>query len=695
MNVHARQKHFGLNRQTRENEPHEMKSLHFAFLVQGPPGLVSRMHNIMWVWILGSWLISMGSITRSVEAVVPTCAGNISASEFEALYNFYMDSNGPTWSWEDNDIDWVFPSELWEPCTEQWDGLICAPSSVFGSSSSQSPCTIVGLDLGPHNISGTISSSIGSLTSLATIDLTNNQITGTIPEVMGQLSLLQLIDLSYNSLFGYIPTTFSIKNNETRAQFPEVSLGKMFVLTNLILQGNWLSGPIQSTLITCSKMTVLNLDLNRLTGPVPTNINLLGELEVLIISDNLLTHTIPSSIGLLSLAALGLYNNSLTQGIPESLGNLTQMTAFGLYENYLTGSVPSVFCEMKLMQYYNLASNFLNGSIPECLFGYEMLIGIDFSYNLMTGRIPGPVVVNGSVVQLVNALQLWFDYNTLTGPLPTFLCEVTPNLQELYLYDNLLSGSIPSTIGESMGLTLLDLASNALTGTLPSTLQQLTKLQLLNVSSNQLSGLLSSLLGSASSSTGYNYNATISQSLMYLDVSNNRFTGKIPDGLFSSNFVNLSEISSSEQSTTTPIPLTVVDLSINCFHGSIPISLCQATNLGAVLMNGLGASCPASWLENIKFLHGDVSNRFMQGGIPDCLWNMTSLKTVELAGNGLFGKLGELPSYSILRDVSLDSNYIIGTLPRSWQKYGQFSQLRLGSNMLMGNLDSGFQWSAE
>jgi len=59
-------------------------------------------------------------------------------------------------------------------------------------------------------LSGTIPSTIGSLTALQTLDLDHNQLSGTIPSTIGSLTALQTLDLDTNQLSGKIPTTFGL-----------------------------------------------------------------------------------------------------------------------------------------------------------------------------------------------------------------------------------------------------------------------------------------------------------------------------------------------------------------------------------------------------------------------------------------------------------------------------------------------------
>lgn len=89
----------------------------------------------------------------------------------------------------------------------------------------------------------------------------------------------------------------------------------------------------------------------------------------------------------------------------------------------------------------------------------------------------------------------------------------------LYLYNNNLTGSIPSEIGKLSHLEWLYLEYNSLSGTLPESISQLQQLNSLVLSDNKLEGTLPESF------------AGLMDKLQTLDLGYNNFSGQIPDAI--------------------------------------------------------------------------------------------------------------------------------------------------------------------
>ena len=82
----------------------------------------------------------------------------------------------------------------------------------------------------------------------------------------------------------------------------------------------------------------------------------------------------------------------------------------------------------------------------------------------------------------------------MTGEIPASLGNLT-SLQQLWLFENQLSGGIPASLGSLTSLTHLYLNKNQLSGEIPASLDSLTSLQQLTLDQNQLSGEIPPALG--------------------------------------------------------------------------------------------------------------------------------------------------------------------------------------------------------
>jgi hypothetical protein len=123
--------------------------------------------------------------------------------------------------------------------------------------------------------------------------------------------------------------------------------------------------------------------------------------------------------------------------------------------------------------------------------------------------------------------KTWLDLydNSLTGMIPSQLGLLT-KLTYLNLGDNSLTGTIPSQVGLLSNLTLLLLSENSLKGTIPSQLAMMPNLSSLVLSINSLTGTIPSQLA-------------LMSNLTWLELYGNNFTGEFtcPD------FIGLCRIS--------------------------------------------------------------------------------------------------------------------------------------------------------
>jgi len=185
----------------------------------------------------------------------------------------------------------------------------------------------------------------------------------------------------------------------------------------------------------------LHLEQNRLND-FPKELTKLHKLKNLFINKNKLHGTLPTEIGkMTSLKHLNAYDNSLSGLIPSEIGLLTELELFSMAENAFTGTIPTTVNSMTSLQ----------------------------TFSLHTG---------------VNKKE------ALTGTLPQF--RNIPNIKEVYLDGNALTGTIPHNFLENAttadAYIHIGLSFNQLKGTVPPELERFSSLQL-NVVGNQITHL--------------------------------------------------------------------------------------------------------------------------------------------------------------------------------------------------------------
>lgn len=409
------------------------------------------------------------------------------------------------------------------------------PASLFSNCS-----MLQNVDLSGNRLTGKIPPEIGNCPYLWTLNLYNNQFTGQIPFSLTNASYMFNLDFEYNHISGELPSDIVVKlyrlvylhisYNDMVSHDANTNLDPFFAslvncssleelemegmslggklpnfmgqlgvnLTNLVLNGNQISGSIPPSLGNFSILTSLNLSSNLLSGTIPLEFSGLSNLQQLILSHNSLNGSIPKELGNIGgLGHLDLSHNNLSGNIPESIGNLFQLNYLFLNNNNLSGAVPR--------------------SLGHCI----DLNKLDFSYNRLTGGIPPEI---SSLLEIRIFLNL--SHNLLEGPLPIELSKLQ-NVQEIDLSSNNFNGSIFDPILNCIALRLLNFSHNALEGPLPDSLGDFKNLEVFDVSKNQLSGKIPTTL-----------NRT--RTLTFLNLSYNNFDGQIPSGGIFASVTNLS-----------------------------------------------------------------------------------------------------------------------------------------------------------
>jgi len=182
-------------------------------------------------------------------------------------------------------------------------------------------------------------------------------LTSTIPTTIGLLTALTNLVLQFNFLKGPLPSQLGLLTN----------LKTLYIANNAELDGS-----IPSQLAQLGSLKVMNLGSNALTGAVPSEIFSMNSLETLVLNKNHLTGTIPTEVGnAASLKVLSLSDNQLTGSVPEEIGHMNRLATCWLQNNQLTGSVPNSMSSLHSMQDFRIYENVgVCGSLPGNIVGH-------------------------------------------------------------------------------------------------------------------------------------------------------------------------------------------------------------------------------------------------------------------------------------------------------------------------------------
>ncbi|XP_031479107.1 receptor-like protein 48 [Nymphaea colorata] len=534
------------------------------------------------------------------------------------------------------------------------------------------------LDLSYNHLSGSIPSSLFTLPSLILLDLSYNMFSGSLPKFYNPSSNLTILLLDNNLLSGDISffmhglpslAVATLSSNNITSIICPFYLSRQKTLKYLDLSNNRnlrvemsdsnnntsMMNPSHNntSMMNPSQLEYLNLRSCDIQS-FPTFICELGKLQFLDLSSNNIEGKISACLwGITGFRLLNLDHNKF-DGFQEPTNTTraigARLSLLSVSSNRINGMIPTFLCNyiaesVKL----DMSNNALTGAIPDCLCKVSHL---NLSNNQLQGQIP-----NGfNNIQLID-----LNSNILTGTIPKSIASNITSLKSLNLGNNKLEDAFPGWLSQLTKLKVLVLRSNRLYGpifTIANSLQAFPALKIFDISSNHFSGTLPHELFEGLKAMMQNGSEDI-----YVD--NDVFSAVYVFHLFnvSTYFLLQGEIEQTIKGNDRPItsikgPMNIVDMSNNNFTGEIPEEIGRLKYLHGlnVSNNHLKGLIPNSFDNLLQLEWLDTSHNQLSGPIPEGLADLTFLSILNLSYNDLQGRIPQGKQFSTFDESSFKGN---------------------------------------
>ncbi|KAK7828363.1 receptor-like protein 33 [Quercus suber] len=533
------------------------------------------------------------------------------------------------------------------------------------------------IDLGSNSLSGSIPSSLFTMPSLSSLYLYQNHLTGPLKFQNISSSPLQTLFLSGNKLYEPIPRSISNFSQLEYLALSSINVKGMMELNiffelkrikYLRLSGNNLlisKGKVNSSLPkfgllylsscnlrefpdfleTQNELVSLDLSSNKIEGKVPKWFWNVGKetLQRLNLSFNLLS-SFEQPLKVLpwkNMAYLDLRSNML-QGmlpIPPLSTNY-----FFASNNSLTGRIPPMICQVNSLQVLDLSNNQLTGQIPQCLGKFSTSLAVlNMRSNRIQGKLP-KTFIKGS-----NLRTLDVSRNQIKGKIPRSLAKCI-KLEVLNLGNNNMNDIFPFWLESLPELQILILRANGFYGPIrsPRTNVSFSKLHVIDLSHNNFSGRLPS----------ENFKTWNAMLMVHGKINSKPEYMGDDSGYYEDSITVMNKGIEMELVKILTIFISI-DLSNNRFSGEIPNTMGNLKEL--IVLN--------------------LSSNSFTGPIPSCFGNLTELQSLDLSQNKFLGEIPQqLTSLTFLAYLNLSHNQLIGPIPQGRQ-FGTFQNSSFEGNL--------------
>ncbi|CAL4953038.1 unnamed protein product [Urochloa decumbens] len=515
-----------------------------------------------------------------------------------------------------------FDSET-PPCS--WSGITCDNH------------TVVRIDLSSVPIYAPFPLCVVLFQSLVHLNFSGCGFSGELPDAWGNLHHLQYLDLSRNQLTGSLP----------------ISLYGLRRLKELKLDNNIFSGQLSPAIAQFQYLKKLSVSTNSISGALPPELGSLQNLEFLDLHMNAFNGSIPASLGNLSrLLHLDASQNNLGGSLFPGITAMTNLVTVDLSSNALMGPLPREIGQLQNLQLLILGHNGFSGSIPEEIGELKLLEELILSECKLTG-------IPWAVGDLRSLKLLDISGNNFKTELPTSIDNLG-NLSRLLAKGAGLSGNIPKELGRCRKLVYVDLSTNSFSGSIPEELAGLEAIANFNVGQNNLSGQIPEWI--------QNWAFRGCKKLTELNLQGNHLHGELPQYL-------------------SELPLVSVELSQNNFTGKLPENLWESSTILEITLSYKQLTGPIpkiiGRLSSLQRLR--IDNNYLEGPIPQTIGALRNLTTLSLHGNRLSGNI-PLELFNCRNLVTLDpsSNNLSGHIIRAISQLTFLNTLNLSSNLLSG-----------